>query len=178
MNKKTSIIIVLLLLVAISINIYSIFFKEEDKCAEISKDVETKEESKEEKDTKGIIVISPDEDGKYGAIIDADRNLIVNNEIVDTDIIKYEHTVGLGSVCNGNTTYIFLKGDGTISSLYSDDLICGQKVEYVKNVNNLKDVVDITSIVVIDNETGKVHSTRTTAYFKDSTSKEIKDFTK
>lgn len=86
-----------------------------------------------------------------------DKQLYVNEKIVDEKIKEYI-TVQLGSdVCLGNTYVILLKEDNTIGALSLDGLVCSNEVRYNEKVDDLVNVKKIYS-EKIDEETDVVHN--------------------
>lgn len=74
------------------------------------------------------------------------ETLYVDGEEIAKNIKKYyDVTIG-GDGCEGNRHIIFILDDGSVTSLNIDDLSCSNEVTYTEDINNLRNIKEITTI--------------------------------
>lgn len=101
-----------------------------------------------EENLKEVIVLYDEKFYGKRVVIDSNRNLVIDGQIIDTGIKYYTSTVATTNICFGNTYSVFIKEDNTISAFSNDDLFCGEELKYVKNVNGLTNVRSFSSSII------------------------------
>ena len=74
-------------------------------------------------------------------VVNAD---FINNSTVETKVLKaFEARFAMSDICMGNTSFVFIKEDGTLSALSLDSFECGKRIDLKTNLGNLKNIVEV-----------------------------------